>query len=142
MTENLFQSGPPSHDESPPRKIGGGSIVWHIIRFAFGFFLFVVVPFSVAPEFSDMFEEFGIELPVITRSFMTISDMVCKWFIIFVPQIFIFLLCVEIGLYLLPKENGKRLYGSLWWLCLILVLVFYVIAISIPVMAIISGLNA
>ena len=73
---------------------------------------------------------------------MTISDMVCKWFIIFVPQIFIFLLCVEIGLYLLPKENGKRLYGSLWWLCLILVLVFYVIAISIPVMAIISGLNA
>jgi len=141
MTENPFQSGPPSIGEAPSRKIRWASIFWQFIRFGFACFVFIVVPIFIAPSLYNMFEEFGIELPGTTQLFVALADKLTETMVLSVPLIFVMLLGIELGIFHLPNTRGGRLVSLIWWMLLVSVLVFHLVAISMPMVSIISGLT-
>ena len=67
-----------------------------VVLFTIGILTFIMM--KIIPEFQKMFEEFGIDLPAMTKLLMAISDRVCKlWFLFpLIPiamMLFISLVC-------------------------------------------------
>lgn len=145
MTENPFHSGPPASGERFPSEkssmVSVAAILWHAIRLAFACTIFIVAPIFIAPVCCEIFEEFGIELPKISQLFLAWSDKLFKTMILSMPSIVAILLAIEIGLFHLPAENGKRLLSSLWWLLLVFALVFILVAILNPLLVVAASLR-
>ena len=59
-----------------------GAMMYPIMVVLFTICILTFIMLKVIPEFQKMFEEFGIELPAMTKLLMSISDRVCKlWFL-------------------------------------------------------------
>ncbi|MEM9411332.1 MAG: type II secretion system F family protein [Planctomycetota bacterium] len=59
-----------------------GAMLYPIMVILFTIAIMVFIMISIIPEFKDMFEEFGIELPAMTQLLIAISDRCVKlWFL-------------------------------------------------------------
>ena len=59
-----------------------GAMMYPIMVVLFTICILTFIMLKIIPEFQKMFEEFGIELPAMTKLLMSISDRVCKlWFL-------------------------------------------------------------
>ena len=59
-----------------------GAMMYPIMVVLFTVCILTFIMLKIIPEFQKMFEEFGIELPAMTKLLMSISDRVCKlWFL-------------------------------------------------------------
>jgi hypothetical protein len=101
----------------------------------------VVVGFIfVLPNFSVMFEEFGIELPHVTRFFFMLSDLAIRWMFIVLPAALLLFLGVEFAFLKSEKSRLRTILGVLWWLALLLSIGLVVVSVMSPLIAISSGL--
>jgi type II secretory pathway component PulF len=101
----------------------------------------VVVGFIfVLPNFSVMFEEFGIELPHVTRFFFMLSDLAIRWMVLVLPAALLLFLGVEFAFLKSEKSRLRTILGVLWWLALLLSIGLVVVSVMSPLIAISSGL--
>ena len=119
-----------------PQPLSKGAISVQVFRIAMWMgmvfsFLFVV------PEFQKMFEEFGIELPSITRLLLSLCKRGQAVFI----TLLMVVAAVETAALMIPNASGRKWARRLSWIGLFLCLAFFVAAIFMPLSSIISGLN-
>jgi hypothetical protein len=118
------------------------SIVLQSLRFVLSCFAFIVFPLVVAPYCKKMFEEFGLDLPVLTLLLFSISRQIIGIVSIYVPIVFVALAGIEIFVYRMPKSLPRTLLNILLWLVVLLTLAFSIISCWIPYQAVVSGLTA
>lgn len=126
MKENPF--APPKSVAKPdavePTKAmseRGFEIGHGVFRCLFAFFFVGCLPFFIMPEFAAMYEEFGMEVPLMTQYVVRFSELAASLSYVFLPLCFFIFASVEICLFKLPKGRLKTLLNAVYWLSLILV---------------------
>ena len=87
-----------------------------------------------------MFEEFGIELPLITQLVIQFSNLACATSVLFVPFTLVVFAGIEVGIYLMPSSPRKTLINIAYWSLLVLVIGLLGMSLFMPCLSIISGL--
>ena len=108
-------------------------VVWLLVLV--GGFLFVI------PKFKEMFEEFGIELPVLCQWLISLSDKAIKLFFVFLPFVIMVIIIAELGLLSIPRGAIRRILNKLAWLVLLLAIILLAVAFCIPLIQIMEGLT-
>lgn len=109
-------------------------VVWLFVLV--GGFLFVI------PKFKEMFEDFGIELPVLSQLVITLSDKAIKLSLVFLPFVILVSITAELGLLSIPRGAIRRILNKLAWLVLLLAIILLAVVLGMPLIAIMEGLMA
>jgi hypothetical protein len=144
MKNNPFQSpatniGSPAPD-TQAKGVSFSAIANHLARFSLAACILILVPLLFVPRFSDLFEEFGIELPLVTQLLIAISKQINMFALIYVPLAIVSLLVIETLMFLMPKSFYRTLVSLAIWLLLLTILIVGSLALLLPIRAISSGL--
>lgn len=144
MKSNPFESPSPKIDspqsETEPKGVSFPAIAIQLIRLSLACCIFFIVPLFVAPRCNDLFQEFGIELPVITRTYFSICSLLQTYFWIYFPLALAIVIGIEIAVHKIPLRTIPIVVSLLYWLLLLLLLVATVAALWTPYQSVVSGL--
>ena len=140
MSDNNPYESVEAVQQISPKYWTGRRIAGVVTRFAI-FLLIVVFRHFVVAEFKKMFEEFGIELPYISQLAIMYSDRFFRIWFLWIPILFLLYAGFEICLAFAGKVL-RRILSTLFWLWAFLMFVYFVIAMSLPMIPIIEGLTA
>lgn len=112
-----------------------------VIRFICCFCLFGIFPLFVVPKFSNLFEEFGIELPAAAQFVIATSDRMLKLWFIALPILFSACIVAEGFLLSLPRGVNRKILNWIAWIGLILAVGITLASIAVPLITITSGLG-
>ena len=126
MQENPYTSPETTADsvaaDQPKMLSGRGFEIAHnVFRGLLAFFCIGCVPVFVAPGFKDMFEEFGIDLPLVSQYVVHFSNLAVSLSFAFIPLCILAFTSIEFGLFNLPRSRSKTLINIVYWLILILI---------------------
>lgn len=108
------------------------SVVWLLVLV--GGFLFFV------PEFKNMSEEFGVELPVLSQFVVNLSNKAIKFSFVFVPLVILVLLIAELGILLIPRGTIRGNLNKLAWLILLIAIILFAVTVVMPLISMMEGL--
>ena len=114
--------------------------VHSLSRGLLAFFFFGVAPVFIVPALTDMFEEFGIELPLMTQLVIQYSNRVGIFALLFLPFALGIFAGIELVISFIPAGTSKKLINIVYWLALILAIGFAVLSMAIPLFSIATGL--
>ena len=119
-------------------------IMNNALRGALAFLCFGVAPICLAQilNLKALFEEFGVELPVLTQWVIQFSDLASSFSFLFLPLAFVVFAGIEFGIYSIPSSFWKTLVNIVYWLALVLVIGFVGFSLVMPLIATVSGLTA
>ncbi len=110
------------------------SVVWLLVLV--GGFLIVI------PEFKNILEEFGVELPVLSQFAISLSDKANKFSFAFVSLVILVLMIAELGLLSIPRGAIRRNLNKLSWLVLLIAIILFAVTVGIPLISNVAGLSA
>lgn len=99
--------------------------------------LFLVAAILLAVKSEKSFQEFGIELPVATRTFFFLAH---NSFVI-IPLIAFVVSLIEVLILVVPNRSVKYIFSRLAWLLPVFTVFVTLGSLLMPLIAIISGLN-
>jgi len=88
-------------------------------RGVFAFLSIGIVPIFVVGNIAMMFEEFGIELPLLTQLILRFSSMATQTWFLFLPVCLCVFAGIELSLFKLSHSKFKALLNVAYWLALI-----------------------
>ena len=146
MKENPFTSlgttAEPVAADQPKTLSGRGfEIVHNVFRGLLAFFFIGYVPVFIVPGFKDMFEEFGVQLPLVLQYVVHFSNLAVSLSLAFLPLCILAFASIEFGLFNLSSSRSKILINVLYWLILILTVVLACYGIGLAFLSIITGLT-
>ena len=83
-----------------------------------------------------MFEEFGLELPIITKLAMVTSDRLLTLWFVLLPVAAVLTLGVEAVLLSMPVGSNRRILNWIYWIVFLILVGFFVSAFAQPTIAI------
>ncbi len=92
--------------QSLKRKVQG-AMVYPVVVLMVAVGIVAFIMYAIIPQFKKIFDEFGIELPWVTKMLMLCSDFVVNWWFL-IPAI-------PIGIWLWIKAWTKFSYGRFGW---------------------------
>jgi hypothetical protein len=92
----------------------------------------------LVPGLQKTFEEFGIELPVLSQLLMSLSDQAIKLSFVFLPVVILVSIMAELGLLSIPRGAVRKTLNKLAWLVLLLAIILFAVALGIPLIQIIE----
>ena len=106
------------------QKTGGRGfeIVHNIFRGLFAFICVALIPVFILAKIHPLFDEFGVELPLMSQLILRFSLLAYEVAFLFLPISFIILAVVEWGIFAIPSGKSKTLINTGYWLALILVI--------------------
>jgi type II secretory pathway component PulF len=107
MNEISNQEPQPASRFSTRALLNSGlrSFVWLLVLV--GGFLFLI------PEWQTTFEEFGIELPVLSQLVVSLSDKAIKISFVFLPVVILLTIIAELGLLSIPRGANRKTLNKL-----------------------------
>ncbi|MDB2686217.1 hypothetical protein N9Y42_03330 [Mariniblastus sp.] len=125
----------------PNQKTGGRvfEIVHNAFRCLFASFCFGFVPIFIVPFLKNGFEEFGVDLPLLTQLTLQYSKWI-SWLTL--PLIIGAFAAIEFGIFSIRSNLWKTLTNVTYWLALVLVGGSICFSLAIPFVAITTGLTA
>ena len=121
-------------------RISVTSVANAILRLIGWFGFLVVGLIFVAPQMTVMFQEFGIELSVLTQFVIAVSERMLVLWIIFLPVAAILTLGAEALLLFLPVGSNRRILNRIYWVVFLIIVGIFVFALAQPTIAISVGL--
>ena len=128
-------------DRPKPLSGRGFEIAHNVFRGLLAFIFIGLLPVFIVPEFKDMFEEFGIDLPLVTQNVFQFCNLATRFSYVFLPLSFLAFASIEFGLFNLSSSRSKILINVLYWLILILTVVLACYGIGLAFLSIITGLT-
>ena len=146
MQENPYTSPETTADsvaaDQPKMLSGRGFEIAHnVFRGLLAFFCIGCVPVFVAPGFKDMFEEFGIDLPLVSQYVVHFSNLAVSLSFAFIALCILAFTSIEVGLFNLPRSRSKTLINIVYWLILILIVGLVCYSAGLGFLALIPGLT-
>ncbi|MFK7768072.1 MAG: hypothetical protein AB8B55_12685 [Mariniblastus sp.] len=138
---NPFKS-PSSTEPVSAERLPNNSLANHISRVLFVFFFFGLFPVFIAPNFMAMFDEFGVELPVVLQWAFTYCELFNQYAFIGLPAILLGSIALEVLLRKFTAGRTRATLNLLLWLLLITSVAFCCLALFNTLDAISSGLAA
>ena len=127
MKENPFTSPettaePVAADQSKTLSGRGFEIAHNVFRGLLAFIFIGLLPVLIVPQFKDLFQEFGIDLPLVLQYVVQFSNLAASFWYAFLPLSLLVFASIEFGLFNLSRSRSKTLTNVLYWLILILVI--------------------
>ena len=104
----------------------------NIFRGVFAFIYFGIAPVFIVPLFSDMFEEFGITVPLVTTYVLQFGSLAFHYWYVMLPLSFCIFAGIEFAILKHLKGTSKILVNIIYWLVLLLVAGIAWLAIWMP----------
>ena len=147
MQENPYTSPETTADsvaaDQPKMLSGRGFEIAHnVFRGLLAFFCIGCVPVFVAPGFKDMFEEFGIDLPLVSQYVVHFSNLVVSLSYVYLPLCVLAFASIEFDLFNLPSSRSKTLINDVYWLVLVLIVGLACYGVWLTLLSITTGLTA
>ena len=147
MQENPYTSPETTADsvaaDQPKMLSGRGFEIAHnVFRGLLAFFCIGCVPVFVAPGFKDMFEEFGIDLPLVSQYVVHFSNLVVSLSYVYLPLCVLAFASIEFDLFNLPSSRSKALINVVYWLVLVLIVGLACYGVWLTLLSITTGLTA
>ena len=114
----------------------------NLFRGLLAFFFLGFVPIFILPNFTAMFSEFGIELPLLTQWVIHLSNFARRFFWLFGPFAFAVIVGIEVGIYFISSRRWKTLVNIVYWLALLIAIGLIGTSLLIPYSSIVTGLAA
>ena len=145
MKENPYASPEATVElvaDNQPQRLSDSSfeIVHNIFRGLGAFLGIGCGPVLIVPAFSDMFSEFGVELPYVTQCVVQFSRFAAQFPYAFLLLTFSLFVAIEFGLFWLPQSMVKTLLNVGYWLMLVLVIGVSCFSLSVVIQAISTSL--
>ena len=136
MQENPYTSPEATAEavaaDQPKTFLGRGFEIAHnVFRGLLAFFCIGCVPVFVAPGFKDMFEEFGIDLPLVSQYVVHFSNLAVSLSFAFIPLCILAFTSIEFGL-----------INIVYWLILILIVGLGCYGVWLAFLSITTGLTS
>ena len=146
MKENPFVSPETTADsvaaDQPKMLSGRGFEIAHnVFRGLLAFIFIGLLPVFIVPEFKDMFEEFGIDLPLVTQYVVQLCNLATRFSYVFLPLSFLAFASIEFGLFNLPRSRSKTLINIVYWLILVLIVGLVCYSAGLGFLSITTGLT-
>ena len=147
MKENPFTSlgttAEPVAADQPKTLSGRGFEIAHnVFRGLLAFFFIGYVPVFIVPGFKDMFEEFGVQLPLVLQYVVHFSNLAVSLSLAFLPLCILVFTSIEFGLFNLPRSRSKTLINIVYWLILILIVGLGCYGVWLAFLSITTGLTS
>ena len=147
MKENPFTSpettAEPIAADQPKTLSGRGFEIAHnVFRGLLAFFFIGYVPVFIVPGFKDMFEEFGIDLSLVSQYVVRFSNLVVSLSYVYLPLCVLAFASIEFGLFNLPSSRSKALINVVYWLVLVLIVGLACYGVWLTLLSITTGLTA
>ena len=146
MQENPFTSPETTAEavaaDQSKTLLGRGLEVAHnVFRGLLAFLCIGYVPVFIVPGFKDMFEEFGIDLTLVSQYVVRFSNLVVSLSYVYLPLCVLAFASIEFGLFNLPSSRSKTLINVVYWLILILIVGLACYSTGLTILSITTGLT-
>jgi len=131
-------------DKNPqPKKTNATirSLISTTVRFIWWLALMILAPFFILPEFKELFDEFGITLPVMTQLTIAVGDYILRYFILYAIVIVPAVIAWQVLLIVFKQSRNVSKLIVVDWILLSIVTLFLVIALGLPIITIVAGIT-
>ena len=113
-------------------KKNAAEVSHNAFRGVFAFLAIGLIPAFIIPALTELFEEFGVELPTVTQFVIQYSHVVRQYSFVVLPIMFVLLAGIEFGFFAIPSGKLKTIGNLAYWLFLILVIGLAFTSLMIP----------
>lgn len=116
----------------PDSRFSTKALLNSVLRIFVGLLVFVGGFLFLIPELQLTFEEFGVDLPLLSQMVMSLSERAISISFVFLPVVIVLLIVAEIGLLSIPNEAIRKILNILAWLVLFVAIILFALALGIP----------